>query len=50
MKNTHPIFGKVIVGKEKESFLSQRAKTIWLTGLSGPGKSTTAVWKTAVIL
>lgn len=39
MTNIHPVVEKV--GREKkEKFLNQRAKVIWLTGLSGSGKST----------
>jgi len=41
-ENIHPIFDKLVSRKEKEEFLNQEAKMIWLTGLSGSGKSTVA--------
>ena len=41
-ENIHPIFDKLVSRKEKEAFLNQTAKMIWLTGLSGSGKSTIA--------
>ncbi len=40
--NIYPTFDKLISKKDKELFLSQRAKTILFTGLSGSGKSTIA--------
>jgi adenylylsulfate kinase len=42
-KNIHPIFDKLLGRKEKEQFLNQRAKVLWMTGLSGSGKSTIAI-------
>ena len=42
MENIHPIFDKILGRSEKESFLNQRAKVLWFTGLSGSGKSTIA--------
>ena len=42
-ENIHPIFDRVLSIKDKEKFLNQKAKVIWLTGLSGSGKSTIAV-------
>ena len=42
MENIHPTFDKLLGRSDRERFLSQRAKTIWLTGLSGSGKSTIA--------
>lgn len=42
MENIHPIFDRLLTRKDKESYLSQKAKTIWFTGLSGSGKSTIA--------
>jgi len=42
MKNIHPIFDRIISRAEKEQFLNQNARVIWLTGLSGSGKSTIA--------
>lgn len=41
-ENIHPIFDQLVSRSEKEDFLNQRAKMIWLTGLSGSGKSTVA--------
>lgn len=40
--NIHPIFDQLVSRQEKESFLNQHSKLIWLTGLSGSGKSTIA--------
>jgi len=42
MENIHPIFDRIISRRDKELFLNQSAKVIWLTGLSGSGKSTIA--------
>ena len=42
MENIHPIFSKILGRKEKEQFLNQKAVVIWMTGLSGSGKSTIA--------
>jgi len=42
LENIHPIFDKILGRDEKESFLNQRAKVLWFTGLSGSGKSTVA--------
>lgn len=41
MNNLYPI--KTISKEEKEKFLNTKAKIIWLTGLSGSGKSTIAI-------
>ncbi|MFI5203129.1 MAG: adenylyl-sulfate kinase [Flavobacteriales bacterium] len=41
--NIHPIFEKALTRAEKEAFLKQHSKVIWLTGLSGSGKSTIAL-------
>lgn len=41
-KHIHPIFEQLMQRGEKENFLNQKAKIIWLTGLSGSGKSTIA--------
>ena len=38
----HPIFNKIIPRTERESFLRQKSVVLWLTGLSGSGKSTIA--------
>lgn len=42
-ENIHPIFSKTLNKEHKEQFLDQSAKVIWLTGLSGSGKSTIAI-------
>ena len=39
-KNIFPIFSELIPRKQKELLLSQKGLTIWLTGLSGSGKTT----------
>jgi len=41
-ENIHPIFDQLIQRPEREKQLGQRAKVLWLTGLSGSGKSTIA--------
>lgn len=41
-QHIHPIFDKILSRTEKEHFLSQKSKVLWLTGLSGSGKSTIA--------
>ncbi len=40
--NIHPIFDRLIQRKDREERLQQNAKVLWLTGLSGSGKSTIA--------
>ncbi len=40
--NIHPIFERLLSREDKEKRLGQRAKVLWLTGLSGSGKSTIA--------
>jgi adenylylsulfate kinase len=40
--NIHPIFEQLVQRDERESRLQQRSKVLWLTGLSGSGKSTIA--------
>ncbi|MCK5838390.1 MAG: adenylyl-sulfate kinase [Bacteroidales bacterium] len=35
-----PDFNKIIQRKDKEQFLNQHSRVIWLTGLSGSGKTT----------
>ncbi|MFT4802266.1 MAG: adenylylsulfate kinase, partial [Flavobacteriaceae bacterium] len=42
-KHIHPIFEDLMQRGEKENFLNQNARVIWLTGLSGSGKSTIAL-------
>ena len=41
-ENIHPIFDQLLSRKDKEEFLNQSSKLLWLTGLSGSGKSTIA--------
>lgn len=41
-ENIHPIFDRLITRREREQRLGQRSQVIWLTGLSGSGKSTIA--------
>lgn len=41
-ENIHPIFDRLLQRADREQFLDQRSKVIWLTGLSGSGKSTIA--------
>lgn len=38
--NIHPVFDQILSRSHKESLLKQHAKVIWLTGLSGSGKTT----------
>ncbi len=41
--NIHPVFDRILQREEKESMLKQHACCIWMTGLSGSGKTTIAV-------
>jgi len=41
-KNLFPIFDDIIQRKDKENLLNQNSKVIWLTGMSGSGKTTIA--------
>ena len=41
-KNIHPIFARLLQRADKENRLGQKSKVLWLTGLSGSGKSTIA--------
>ncbi len=41
-KNIFPIFDDILVRKDKEMLLKQKSKVIWMTGLSGSGKTTVA--------
>jgi adenylylsulfate kinase len=43
LENIHPNFNQLIQRAERELKLGQIAKVIWLTGLSGSGKSTIAM-------
>lgn len=40
--NIHPIYDRLLQREDRERFLGQRSKALWLTGLSGSGKSTIA--------
>ena len=40
--NIHPSFDKILNREDKEKLLKQRAIVIWITGLSGSGKTTIA--------
>jgi len=40
--NIFPVFDQILQREDKENLLKQRAKVIWLTGLSGSGKTTIA--------
>ncbi len=42
MENIHPIFDRLLQRADREKRLNQKAKVLWLTGLSGSGKSTIA--------
>lgn len=39
----HPVFDSILGRKDKEEFLNQNSKVIWMTGLSGSGKTTIAI-------
>jgi len=41
-ENIHPIFDRLLQRSDREQRLGQRSKALWLTGLSGSGKSTIA--------
>ncbi|MEM6966512.1 MAG: adenylyl-sulfate kinase [Bacteroidota bacterium] len=41
-ENIHPIFDRLLQRNDREKRLNQRSKVLWLTGLSGSGKSTIA--------
>ncbi len=38
----YPVFDKILKRTDKEKLLKQRSKVIWMTGLSGSGKTTIA--------
>lgn len=42
MQHIHPIFDKLLTREEKQELLNQNSLCIWMTGLSGSGKSTIA--------
>lgn len=41
--NIHPIFDRILGRADKEHILKQKSKVLWMTGLSGSGKTTIAV-------
>jgi adenylylsulfate kinase len=41
--NIFPVFNSILSKEDKEKRLNQKAKVIWLTGLSGSGKTTIAL-------
>ena len=41
-RNLHTVFDELLNRKDKEELLNQRGIVIWLTGLSGSGKTTIA--------
>tara|TARA_B100000900_G_scaffold416021_1_gene448527 strand:+ start:928 stop:1575 length:648 start_codon:yes stop_codon:yes gene_type:complete len=41
-KNIFPIFNELLQKTDKEQLLRQKSLTVWMTGLSGSGKSTVA--------
>lgn len=43
MDNLYPVFGQMLPREAREQRLGQRSKVLWLTGLSGSGKSTIAL-------
>jgi adenylylsulfate kinase len=43
IENIYPVFGQLINRVNKEKLLNQKAKALWLTGLSGSGKTTIGV-------
>ena len=42
-ENIHPVFDSILGRNDKEQLLKQKAKVIWMTGLSGSGKTTIAI-------
>ncbi|MGB0916209.1 MAG: adenylyl-sulfate kinase [Flavobacteriales bacterium] len=42
-ENIHTTFDRILQREDKESMLSQKGMVIWMTGLSGSGKTTIAV-------
>ena len=42
MNNIHPIFDRLLKREDREQRLGQKSCVVWLTGLSGSGKSTIA--------
>lgn len=42
--NIHAVFQQLLKREDKEALLKQHSKVIWLTGLSGSGKTSIASW------
>ena len=38
--NIHPVFDQILNRPDKEKLLNQHSRVIWMTGLSGSGKTT----------
>ncbi len=41
-RHIHPVFNQILNRSDKEKLLDQHSKVIWMTGLSGAGKTTIA--------
>ncbi len=41
--NIHPVFDRILQRPDKQALLKQNSKVIWMTGLSGSGKTTIAI-------
>lgn len=41
--NIHPVFDRILQRQDKERLLGQKAVCVWMTGLSGSGKTTIAI-------
>jgi adenylylsulfate kinase len=41
--NIHPVFDRILQRKDKENLLKQQSLAVWMTGLSGSGKTTIAI-------
>lgn len=41
--NIHPVFNRLLSRDERQNFLKQKSLVVWMTGLSGSGKSTIAI-------
>ena len=41
--NIHPVFDRILQRKDKELLLQQKSLVIWMTGLSGSGKTTIGI-------
>ncbi|MCX6258847.1 MAG: adenylyl-sulfate kinase [Bacteroidia bacterium] len=41
--NLHPVFDRLLFRADKEYLLKQHSKVLWMTGLSGSGKSSIAI-------